>query len=293
MDSTAVSQSSPRRIVEVHRRRLGWDQSGSQTLAKGLTLLELVADRQGGYGVGLVELARELGWNKSTTHRLLATLVSLGYAQQDPESDGTGSGSRHFNWAPRIRAISICGARRRRALSTSGDRRRFPGRPRRSDKGSRIHRSCGKQSSCGCTRRSEHGFPGIVRQPARRSWRLFRRSRPSLRSRASFPAAPRPPSTSPRLCGHNSCESGPMATQRTMKRTLTVFAASPRRSSTRRVVRSPRSAFQAIPGKSQSSGFPSWGWLSGTLRIECHDGLAIKVCEIPSGGVRSWIDTVV
>jgi DNA-binding IclR family transcriptional regulator len=72
--------------VEVHRRRLGWDQSGSQTLAKGLTLLELVADRQGGYGVGLVELARVLSWNKSTTHRLLATLVSLGYAQQDPGS---------------------------------------------------------------------------------------------------------------------------------------------------------------------------------------------------------------
>lgn len=96
MDSTAVSQSSPRRIVEVHRRRLGWDQSGSQTLAKGLMLLELVADRQGGYGVGLVELARELGWNKSTTHRLLATLVSLGYAQQDPESGWYRIGLKAF-----------------------------------------------------------------------------------------------------------------------------------------------------------------------------------------------------
>ena len=120
-----------------------------------------------------------------------------------------------------------------------------------------------------------------------------RRSRPSLCSRASFP-----PHLGLRPRRRNSAgtilaKSGPMATQRTMKRTLTVFAASPRRSSTRRVVRSPRSAFQAIPGKSQSSGFPSWGWLSGTLRTECHDGLAIKVCEIPSGGVRSWIDTVV
>ena len=56
MDSTAVSQALPRRIVEVHRQQLGRDQSGSQTLAKGLTLLELVADRQGGYGVSLADL---------------------------------------------------------------------------------------------------------------------------------------------------------------------------------------------------------------------------------------------
>jgi hypothetical protein len=60
LDSADVSQSLPRRIVGVHRRRPGADRSGSQTLAKGLTLLELVADRQGGYGVGLVELSKEL-----------------------------------------------------------------------------------------------------------------------------------------------------------------------------------------------------------------------------------------
>lgn len=59
-------------------------------------LLELVADRQGGQGVGLVELARELGWNKSTTHRLLATLVALGYAQQDRESGWYRIGLKAF-----------------------------------------------------------------------------------------------------------------------------------------------------------------------------------------------------
>jgi DNA-binding IclR family transcriptional regulator len=74
----------------------GLGSAGSQTLAKGLMLLELVADRQGGYGVGLVELARELGWNKSTTHRLLATLVALGYAQQDPESGWYRIGLKAF-----------------------------------------------------------------------------------------------------------------------------------------------------------------------------------------------------
>lgn len=96
MDSADVSQSLPRRIVDVHRRRPGTDRSGSQTLAKGLTLLELVADRQGGYGVGLVELSKELGWNKSTTHRLLATLVALGYAQQDPETGWYRIGLKAF-----------------------------------------------------------------------------------------------------------------------------------------------------------------------------------------------------
>jgi DNA-binding IclR family transcriptional regulator len=82
--------------MDVHRRRVGSDGAASQTLAKGLTLLELVADRQGGYGVGLVELAKELGWNKSTTHRLLATLVSLQYAQQDPETGWYRIGLKAF-----------------------------------------------------------------------------------------------------------------------------------------------------------------------------------------------------
>jgi len=59
---------------------------GSQTLVKGLMLLELVADRQKDQGVGLAQLSRELGWSKSTTHRFLSTLVSLGYAQQNPQN---------------------------------------------------------------------------------------------------------------------------------------------------------------------------------------------------------------
>jgi IclR family acetate operon transcriptional repressor len=72
--------------MDSDRMRLAWDGSASQTLAKGLMLLELVSERQGARGVSLGQLARELGWNKSTTDRLLATLVELGYAQQDPEA---------------------------------------------------------------------------------------------------------------------------------------------------------------------------------------------------------------
>jgi DNA-binding IclR family transcriptional regulator len=58
---------------------------GAQTLAKGLILLELVAERQKDQGVSLALLTRQLGWNKSTIHRLLSTLVALGYAQQNSQ----------------------------------------------------------------------------------------------------------------------------------------------------------------------------------------------------------------
>jgi IclR family acetate operon transcriptional repressor len=70
---------------------------GSQTLAKGLVLLERVSAMQGALGVGLLDLARSLGWHKSTTHRLLATLVSTGYVQQDPESGRYRLGLKAFD----------------------------------------------------------------------------------------------------------------------------------------------------------------------------------------------------
>lgn len=70
---------------------------GAQTLAKGLTLLELVGDRQGAQGVGLLELSRALGWHKSTTHRLLSTLADLGYVQQVSEGGRYRLGIKAFH----------------------------------------------------------------------------------------------------------------------------------------------------------------------------------------------------
>lgn len=61
---------------------------GAQTLAKGLMVLEKIAEHQRDQGVSLALLAREFGWNKSTVHRLVSTLVALGYAQQNSR-DGT------------------------------------------------------------------------------------------------------------------------------------------------------------------------------------------------------------
>ena len=208
MGSTAVSQSSPRRILEVHRRRLGWDQSGSQTLAKGLTLLELVADRQGGYGVGLVELARELGWNKSTTHRLLATLVSLGYAQQDPESGWYRIGLKAFQLgAAYSRDLDL----RREAAPSLIDLQR------ETDQGVSLVVLDAATKEVVYIDRVESNHCLRMHTPigARFPWNCTAAGKaimafvPEIEAKplltGELPAAPRPPSTSPRLCGHNSC----------------------------------------------------------------------------------------
>lgn len=62
-------------------------KQGSQTLAKGLLILETVAQGHHGRGARLVDISQQLGIHKSTAHRLLATLVMLGYVEQDADSD--------------------------------------------------------------------------------------------------------------------------------------------------------------------------------------------------------------
>ncbi|HEY2536929.1 MAG TPA: IclR family transcriptional regulator C-terminal domain-containing protein [Solirubrobacteraceae bacterium] len=53
----------------------------SQSLARGLAIMECFeAERS---VLGIAEIAKELGMSRSTTHRYLATLVALGYMEQD------------------------------------------------------------------------------------------------------------------------------------------------------------------------------------------------------------------
>jgi IclR family pca regulon transcriptional regulator len=53
----------------------------SQSLARGLAIMECFdAERP---VLGIAEIAEELGMSRSTTHRYLATLVGLGYMEQD------------------------------------------------------------------------------------------------------------------------------------------------------------------------------------------------------------------
>ncbi|HID95576.1 MAG TPA: IclR family transcriptional regulator [Candidatus Latescibacteria bacterium] len=55
-----------------------------QSLDKGLALLDFLAAE--GRSVGLSELARKFGWDKSGVFRLLSTMVRRGYVEQDPQS---------------------------------------------------------------------------------------------------------------------------------------------------------------------------------------------------------------
>ena len=59
----------------------GREQGGVQSVARIFGIIEVLAAHPA--GVGLQKLAAEAGLAKSTTHRLLASLVQLGYARQD------------------------------------------------------------------------------------------------------------------------------------------------------------------------------------------------------------------
>jgi len=65
----------------------------SQSLERGLAILS--AFRPAKPLVGISELAREIGLSRSTTHRYVATLASLGYLQQD-------GGTKKYRLGPRV-----------------------------------------------------------------------------------------------------------------------------------------------------------------------------------------------
>jgi DNA-binding IclR family transcriptional regulator len=60
------------------------DEQPSQTLARGLQILEKFSSQRSEWGVR--ELGRELDLNPATVHRLVTTLANLGYLEQDQET---------------------------------------------------------------------------------------------------------------------------------------------------------------------------------------------------------------
>jgi len=62
------------------------EQPGVQTLERAFGLLETLSRHRG--GMHLLELSRESGLHKSTVHRLLASMISLGYVQKAEDADG-------------------------------------------------------------------------------------------------------------------------------------------------------------------------------------------------------------
>ena len=69
------------------------DGRHSQSLERGLAILSSFTASQSLLGIS--ELARMLGLNRSTTHRYVATLVALGYLEQD-------AASRRYRLGPRV-----------------------------------------------------------------------------------------------------------------------------------------------------------------------------------------------
>lgn len=68
-----------------------------QSLARGLKILDLMAAAEG--GIGITELAAELGVDKSSASRLVQTLTSYGYAEQDADT-------RRYRLGPQIVRLS-------------------------------------------------------------------------------------------------------------------------------------------------------------------------------------------
>src|SRR5664279_6063543 len=65
----------------------------SQSLERGLAILS--AFRSGRPLLGVSELGRDIGLSRSTTHRYVATLASLGYLQQD-------AATKKYRLGPRV-----------------------------------------------------------------------------------------------------------------------------------------------------------------------------------------------
>lgn len=67
--------------------------AGAQTIRRAFAVLRLFRDRGGDLGVG--QVAKELGFNLSTAHRIVRALVAEGFVAQNPETEryylGTGA----------------------------------------------------------------------------------------------------------------------------------------------------------------------------------------------------------
>ncbi|GAA0375971.1 IclR family transcriptional regulator [Acrocarpospora corrugata] len=71
----------------------GGSAAFSQSLERGLGILSAFSET--GPVLGIADIARAVGLNRSTTHRYVATLAKLAYVQQDPDT-------RKYSLGPRV-----------------------------------------------------------------------------------------------------------------------------------------------------------------------------------------------
>ncbi len=100
----------------------------SQSLERGLAILSAFGSDQSTIGVS--ELSRELGLSRSTTHRYIATLTSLGYLQQDAES-------KRYRLGPRVLDLGFA------AINSMDIREISVPAPAGSQRRDRVHRQHG------------------------------------------------------------------------------------------------------------------------------------------------------
>jgi IclR family transcriptional regulator, acetate operon repressor len=80
---------------------------GVQSLARAFTILEVMADAGG--EIGLSQLATQAQLPPATIHRLVRTLVDLGYVRQEP--------SRHYSLGPRLMRLVDTSTKRLETLA--------------------------------------------------------------------------------------------------------------------------------------------------------------------------------
>jgi DNA-binding IclR family transcriptional regulator len=87
-----------RREWPVQSRQQGDDRLREvQSLARGLRILQLLAEQRA--GIGVTDLAGEIGADKGSVSRTLQTLVKYGFAEQDPAT-------RRYSIGPQVVSLS-------------------------------------------------------------------------------------------------------------------------------------------------------------------------------------------
>jgi IclR family KDG regulon transcriptional repressor len=75
----------PKTVVNKPQTKSTQPKNAVNSVLRALTILDLLGKING--ELGITEISHELKINKSTVYRLLATLVSSGYAQQNPKTE--------------------------------------------------------------------------------------------------------------------------------------------------------------------------------------------------------------
>jgi DNA-binding IclR family transcriptional regulator len=95
-DSPEPSRGRSARAEDAAVAGAGEGEERSASWLRALTVLEILGEPSGAGGMGVVELARRLGRDKSQVSRLLRALATAGYVEREPRSARYRLGARLF-----------------------------------------------------------------------------------------------------------------------------------------------------------------------------------------------------